>query len=88
MPRFSVPDHVLTEELDGTLVLLNLHDDQYYSVDAVGTRMWRLLTAQVDTDATVARLVAEYDVEESALRRDLADFVARLSAAGLLVSHG
>ncbi len=82
--RVDVPSHILFQELEGEAVLLNLENERYYGLDDVGTRIWQLLAEQGDVLAAFERLRNEYDVEEDVLRRDLAQWIAKLAEAGLL----
>ncbi len=83
--RISVPNHVLAQELEGKMVFLNLQNEQYFSVDEVGARMWQLLSEYGDTEQVLAALLSEYDVERSVLASDLNALIARLSEAGLII---
>ncbi len=82
--RLTLPDHVLLNELDGESVLLNLETEAYFGLDAVGTRMLRLATSSTSVEAAVPVLLAEYDVEETQLRRDLLALLDELLANGLV----
>ena len=82
--RIEIPDDVLMRELQGESVLLNLATESYFGLDEVGTRMWSALSASSSTAAAFEVLLAEYEVSPEDLRRDLADFVDRLAAAGLV----
>ena len=79
------PD-VLFRELDGEGVLLDLETEQYYTLDDIGVRMWQLLHEHNEVDLVIAPLLDEYDVDEATLRQDLAELIARLSEAGLVVA--
>jgi hypothetical protein len=82
--RVSVPDDVVMSEVEGEAVLLHLERGQYYSLDDVGTRMWRLMAEHGQIEAAVQALLEEYDVAEEDLRRDLMELVQALAAEGLL----
>jgi hypothetical protein len=77
------PD-VLYQELIDEAVLLNLTSEQYFGLDPVGTRIWQLLEENGDSEYVIAQMLQEYDVEEATLRCDLAAFIEKLSAAGLV----
>lgn len=83
---FVQADGVLSQEVEGELVLFDADREQYYTLDPTATRMWQLLTAHGNCDAVVSQMLTEFDVDEAVLRSDLADLVARLSAAGLVVT--
>ncbi|HVB38866.1 MAG TPA: PqqD family protein [Vicinamibacterales bacterium] len=81
----AVPsDAVVTRELDGETVLLNLDTGIYFGLDAVGTRIWSLLAAAEPLDRVLATLLAEYEVEAAPLEHDLLALVAQLRGKGLV----
>ena len=85
LPRhISVPEDVLSREVEQEMVLLNLQTECYYGLEEVGTRIWQLLTEHKDAEKALAVLLEEYDVDEATLRKDLAELIDRLVASGLL----
>ena len=80
----TVPEHVLARQASGETVLLNLHNEQYYGLDGVGTRFWELVEAGTTFGDAVRTLLAEYDVERDALVADLKALVAELQESGLV----
>ncbi len=76
---------VLFQKLDRDAVLLNLKTEQYYSLDAVGMRVWQLLGETRSLEATVRRMLAEYAVDEATLRADVLALADKLATRGLLV---
>ncbi len=82
--RISPYAHVLFRELAGESVLLNLKTGQYYGLDAVGTRVWQLLSQYNDLAQLGEALLAEYDVDPDVLQRDLSELAAQLARADLV----
>jgi hypothetical protein len=80
-----ISDDVVYRELAGESVLLNLTSGIYFGLDEVGTRIWYLLAEHRDSEKIIPMLIAEYDVGEAQLRRDVAGLIAQLSEQGLLV---
>ncbi|HEX2088037.1 MAG TPA: PqqD family protein [Solirubrobacteraceae bacterium] len=76
---------VLSQEVEGELVLLDPQAVRYYALDDVGARVWQLLGEHGDVDAVVRAMLDEFDVDETTLRADLDELLARLRAAGLVV---
>ena len=81
---FRIPDDVIFRELDGEAVVLNLETGIYFGLDAVGTRIWRLLEERKPLGTVLDTLIEEYDAPPERLRNDLLAFVERLSGKGLL----
>ena len=68
-------------------MLLNLGTERYFSLDPVGARIWKLLSETRSIDATVGGLLAEFEVDEATLRRDVEELVRKLVAKGLLIEE-
>lgn len=71
-------------ELDGECVILNLDSERYFGLDAVGTRMWILLTASESVQAAYDTLLDEYEVDAERLRHDFRQLIEHLIAHGLV----
>lgn len=79
------PD-VLFQPLNGESILLNLHTEQYYSLDDVGTCMWELFKTYECVDIIIEHLLDKYNVEEDCLRSDLAGLIEKLIEAKLITT--
>lgn len=82
--RAVVPSNVLVRFLDQESVLLNLDTERYFGLDAVGTRMWQVVTVASTVDAALAQLVEEYDASPETLRTDLTKLLEHLIENGLI----
>ena len=79
-----IPDEVIFRELDGEAVVLNLDTGIYFGLDAVGTRIWRLLEEHKTLRLVLDTLVDEYEAPPDRLQRELLAFVERLTGKGLI----
>ena len=77
------PD-VLTRDLRGESVLLDLASERYFGLDEVGTGMWKALTSGRTVDAAIEALLEEYEVTREQLREDVTVFIRTLEDAGLV----
>ena len=77
---------VLSQEIEGETVLLDMEREHFYSLDSIGTRVWKLLAEHGDVEALLASMLLEFDVDEATLRRDIVDLLDRLQEQGLVVS--
>jgi len=82
----TVSPEVLSRELEGEMVLLNLQNESYYGLDEVATKMWQLLHEDGDVEHALQELLDLYDVDEATLRDDMSKFLATLMEASLLVA--
>ncbi|WP_198032509.1 PqqD family protein [Aerolutibacter daejeonensis] len=65
-------------------VLLDLRSERYFGLNAVGTRVWQLLTANPSLQAAHQAVLQEYEVGADQLAQDMLTLVAQLAEAGLL----
>ncbi len=82
--RVRISPHVLSRDLQGELVVLNLSNGTYFSLDPVGTRMWQALHAHESLQQALVTLLEEYDAEAARLEHDLRVLVSELCEHGLL----
>jgi hypothetical protein len=81
----AVPSHVLARQAAGETVLMNLDNEQYYSLDGPGNRLWELLGQEVSFGSAVETLLDEYEVERDVLVGDMRDLLNDLLQNGLVV---
>jgi len=84
MSTFKVADNVLFQEVDGEAVLLSLDEGTYYGLDELGTRIWKLINQDLDSEQVVAAIVEEYEVDTEQARNDLDAFLSDLEQSGLI----
>ncbi|MGL4564647.1 MAG: PqqD family protein [Halioglobus sp.] len=75
---------VISQEVSGETVLLDLQSENYFGLDEVGTRIWQLIKETNDLQAIFDTLLAEYDVSEERLRQDLDTLLGEISGLGLI----
>jgi hypothetical protein len=80
-------EHVLHQELDGEMVLLDLHTGGYYGLNGVGSQIWLRLQEGIPPAAIVTALAEMYGVSEETIEGDLRRFVVDLEAQGLVAVH-
>lgn len=69
--RFEIPAHVMSREMGGETVLLDLSQGAYYSLNGVGSRVWELLAEGMTLAEVSETLLAEYEVPPEDLDRDV-----------------
>lgn len=82
--KVTISSEVLSQEVDGETVLLDLNSENYFGLDEVGTRIWQLLNEGNDLQHVLNTLLAEYEVDEQQLKKDLQDHITQLVDAGLI----
>ena len=75
---FSISQEVLSQEVSGETVLLDLQSESYFGLDAVGTRIWQLLQEKHHLQQVFDTMLEEYDVDEKQLEKDLNELLDKL----------
>jgi len=79
----QIPESVVSRELDGETVILNLESTVYFGLDAVGTRIWTLIQQHGSLHQVFDKLQAEFPVDPGILQKDLLDLTNRFCEKGL-----
>ena len=82
--KIEISSEVLTQEVGGETVILDLKSESYFGLDEVGTRIWQLLQEQEDIQTITATMLNEYDVEEEQLEKDIQNLLTQLNKAGIV----
>jgi len=77
-------DEVVTREVGGEVMLLDLASGTYFGLNAVGGRFWQLLEDGKSPAEAREALLTEYDVSAEVLDADLEALLQELSANGLV----
>ncbi|MFT4826077.1 MAG: hypothetical protein ACI9DH_001822 [Halioglobus sp.] len=77
------PD-VISQEVSGETVLLDLESENYFGLDEVGTRVWQLIKETNELQVIFDTLLKEYDVSEERLQLDLTTLLAEIEGMGLV----
>lgn len=84
MRRVRVRDGVVSRDVKGEEVVLDLGSGELFSLDEVGSRVWSGLREGQEPEEIVAGIVGEWEVDRDVAREDVERFVDALLACGLL----
>ncbi len=82
--KVTISSEVLSQEVDGETVLLDLESENYFGLDEVATRIWQLLKDGNNLQTVFDTLLGEYDVKEKQLEKDLQEHILHLVEEGLI----
>lgn len=71
-------------EVDGEVVLMNVENGLFYSLDGTGLAIWRSIDGTRDEAGIVALLAPNFDESETQIANHVRDFIASLADAGLV----
>ena len=73
----------LGSALGGEVILLELDEGAYYSLNPVGAKIWEMIQAPIRLETVCVRLIEEYEVTEEECLRDVLRVVSDLLERGL-----
>lgn len=76
--RLACSPDVLSRVLDGEAILLQLGSGTYFGMNEVATRAWELIVAGTTYASMCASLVAEFEVSQADIERDMSEFLSVL----------
>jgi hypothetical protein len=82
--HFNISEEVLSQEVNGETVLLDLDGESYFGLNDVGTRVWQLLKTKQTVAEMLGTLSEEYDVSREQLETDVSELLDKLTEAGLV----
>lgn len=88
-PATKITPHadVVWRLVEGEVVLLNVMSGQYYSLDAVGSRVWELIPQEGAVLGTVcATLAQEFDAPLEQIQQDVDTLMGHLLAVDLITT--
>jgi hypothetical protein len=71
-------------DVDGLIVMLDLRSETYKVLDDVASRLWSVVTGDVDQGSEFQALTEQYDIDQANLTAELMAFVQSCFAGGLL----
>jgi len=77
------PD-VISQEVSGETVLLDLESEHYFGLDEVGTRIWQLIKENGDLNVIYNTLLDEYEVPRERLQQDMSKLLTEIEKLGLI----
>ena len=78
-------EQVIAQESSGALVLFNMDDGQYYSLNEIGNRIWELCDGSRSVGQVVSILCEEYDSPAEIVNRDALELLEELVLADMLM---
>jgi hypothetical protein len=75
---------VLSAEIDGEVVALDVARGACYGLDTIGARIWSLIDSPIAIGDICEALTGEYDVDATTCRADVLDLFTALHGEGLI----
>ncbi len=81
---FLLSKDVLSQEIDGEAVLLDMKSECYFGLNEVGSKILATLQKGATLDYLVSSLQGDYEVDKDTLEADISVLLSELLEAGLI----
>jgi hypothetical protein len=82
--RFSYDENVITEEVDGEMLVMDLEGNEYFGLNEVSRVIWELVGAEYSVDDIVEAILEDFEVDAATARADIEAFLQDALGRGLL----
>ncbi len=83
--RYSRNSRTISGRLHDELVMMDIEQGKYFSLNPVATRIWDLLERPMTFDKLCMVLIDEYDVEPEQCHREVEEHLAEMVRMGLIL---
>lgn len=80
----SARPNVISTELSGEAILLDLDAGIYFGLNSVGTDVWEMLSTRISVREIHERLLTIYTVDADRCRKELVQLLERMAEEGLI----
>lgn len=80
----TVSSDVISQEVSGETVILDLNSENYFGLDEVATRIWQLIEQTNNLQSVFDTLMSEYEVGEEQLLEDMQKLLDEVEKLGLV----
>lgn len=87
MTKYARNSKTISGRLEDEMVMLDIDQGKYFSLNQTATTIWGLLEKPMDIDEICKRLVEEYDVGIEQCTREANDYVAEMLKLGLITKE-
>lgn len=85
--KWSAAKTQISTTVDEDTVILDTASGRYFSLEGVGSTLWRALQEPRSFDELLATILAAYDVGVETAERDVRALLGSLEEAGLVAGH-
>jgi len=84
--KYSRSENFVFNEVDGELVMMNIEDGSYASLNETGKYIWNILEEPKSIEEILPSILDEYDIDPSTAKTEIESFLLKLVEQNILVS--
>jgi hypothetical protein len=84
MQKYIRNKELITADLEEDLVMLDIDQGKYFSLNPIGKKIWELLETEASLDEICSKLLLEYDVSMEECTNDVKNHLEELAQLKLI----
>ncbi|WP_135550724.1 PqqD family protein [Paenibacillus cymbidii] len=68
---YKITESVVITDMSGVLIILDTNTGNYYALNEVAKKIWRMIEKSVSSDEIVNHIAEEYQAEQSVVLQDV-----------------
>jgi len=84
---FKINSNVIFREIDDRIVLINLENGFYYSLNEIGCMIFKLILDKHDTSEIVERINGNFEIANDTIESDLDSFIRDMEREKIVISR-
>lgn len=85
MKKYIRNSKTISGRLHDELVMMDIDQGKYFSLNPVATRIWELLADSRDIEELCSVLTGEYDIEPEKCLQEVSEYIGEMIKLGLIV---
>lgn len=77
-------EDIYSSEVDGETIMMNIDNNDYYTTQEIGNRIWELLDSLDTPKAICDQLMQEYEVSQEQCQNEVLQFLEQLLEHGIV----
>lgn len=78
---------IITREIQDETVLLNQENGDYFSLNGIGTEVYKCICKGMETEEIVNFLLNKYDTSHDTLKNDIVSLINKMQEKNILVGR-
>jgi hypothetical protein len=76
--------NIVFNEMDGETIMMSIENGEYYGINSIGSRIWKLLETPKAASEICDALLPDFDVTREQCAKDVLLFLNRMAEKGVI----
>lgn len=78
------PESIISSDIDEGIVMMDIEKGQYYSLNTMGSRIWKMIDEPIGVRQVCDHLMSEFDISQQQCQKEVLTYLAQLLELGIV----